>query len=58
MLWVLNLSDGSHSLLDIAERSQLKYELIYRAAKSLLENDLLAERSEHRSHNIEQEIAT
>ena len=58
MLWVLNLSDGSHSLLDIAERSQLKYELVYRAAKSLLENDLLAECPEHRTHNIEQEIVT
>jgi len=36
MLWVLNQSDGKHSLLDIAERSKLKFGQV-RAAAALLE---------------------
>lgn len=43
LLWVLNLSDGDHSLLDIAERSELPFEQIQRAARLLEEHDLLAE---------------
>lgn len=43
MLWTLNLSDGTHSLLDIAERSGLKFEAIERAAKLLAEHALLLE---------------
>ena len=43
MLWVLNLSDGSHSLLDIAERSKLSFELIRAAAENLQEQGLLRE---------------
>ena len=34
LLWVLNLSDGAHSLLDIAERSDLPFESIRKAAAS------------------------
>jgi aminopeptidase-like protein len=41
-LWVLNLSDGEHSLLSIAERSGVPFDTIYDAARLLLENDLLA----------------
>jgi aminopeptidase-like protein len=41
MLWVLNLSDGKHSLLDIAERSGYEFTVIENAAKVLLEADLL-----------------
>jgi aminopeptidase-like protein len=41
MLWVLNLSDGTHSLLDIAERAGLKFELIRAAAEALVEAELL-----------------
>jgi aminopeptidase-like protein len=41
MLWTLNLSDGTHSLLDIAERSGLKFDVIEQAAKILVEHDLL-----------------
>jgi aminopeptidase-like protein len=41
MLWVLNLSDGTNSLLDIAERSGSKFESIKAAADRLLEHDLL-----------------
>lgn len=42
MLWVLNFSDGDHSLLDIACRSGIPYELILRAAQALQEHELLA----------------
>lgn len=42
MLWVLNLSDGSSSLLDIAERSGLPFGVIGAAADLLLRHDLLA----------------
>ena len=41
LLWVLNLSDGAHSLLDIAERSRLAFDIIRRAATSLIEVGLL-----------------
>jgi aminopeptidase-like protein len=43
MLWVLNLSDGHHSLLDIAERSQLRFEIIQSAADILSKHNLLVE---------------
>ncbi len=42
-LWVLNFSDGEHSLLDIAERSGLPFPVIRDAADLLCENGLLAE---------------
>src|SRR5262245_367653 len=35
MLWVLNLSDGRHSLLDIAERSKLAFSTVIAAARPL-----------------------
>jgi len=35
MLWVLNLSDGTNSLLDIAERSKLPFEIVLKAARLL-----------------------
>jgi len=41
-LWVLNLSDTEHSLLDIAERSGLPFRAISDAAELLRENGLLA----------------
>lgn len=44
LLWVLNQSDGSHSLLDIAERSGLPFGSIRCAAATLKEHALLAER--------------
>jgi aminopeptidase-like protein len=45
LLWVLNLSDGAHTLLDIAERSDLSFESIRRAATLLERNALLKETS-------------
>ena len=41
MLWVLNLSDGEHSLLDIAERATLEFSTIRRTADLLAEHELL-----------------
>jgi aminopeptidase-like protein len=35
------MSDGSHSLLDIAEKSGLKFDLIREAAEALQKADLL-----------------
>ncbi|MEP0770804.1 DUF4910 domain-containing protein [Trichocoleus sp. ST-U1] len=43
ILWVLNLADGNHTLLDIADRSGLAFDEIRRAADALLEHDLLKE---------------
>lgn len=45
-LWVLNLSDGQHSLLDIAERSRIGFPMIRDAADLLHENGLLSVVSE------------
>lgn len=42
LLWVLNLSDGRHSLLDMAERSGLSFATIREAAKLLAASELLA----------------
>jgi len=41
LLWVLNLSDGSHSLLDIADRAGYEFNMINNAAKALREHQLL-----------------
>jgi aminopeptidase-like protein len=43
MLWVLNQSDGSRSLLDIAERSGLPFSNLRAAAQRLHAADLLAD---------------
>jgi aminopeptidase-like protein len=43
ILWVLNQSDGSKTLLDIAERSGLAFAEVRRASDALLEAGLLAE---------------
>jgi aminopeptidase-like protein len=42
LLWVLNLSDGAHSLLDVAERSGLPFREVRRAAQALEAAGLLA----------------
>ena len=42
MLWVLNLSDGDSSLLDIAQRSGLSFDVVNEAARLLVRHDLLA----------------
>lgn len=41
MLWILNLSDGAHSLLDIAERADLPFTIVRKTAELLQEHGLL-----------------
>lgn len=41
MLWILNLSDGTHSLLDIAERADLPFAVIRSTARRLQHSGLL-----------------
>lgn len=41
MLWVLNMSDGEHSLLDISEISGIGFDIVYKSADLLLEKELL-----------------
>ena len=43
LFWVLNLSDSRHSLLDIAGRSGLRFDVVRAAADTLLEADLIAD---------------
>jgi aminopeptidase-like protein len=42
VLWTLNLSDGRHSLLDITERADLPFDLIFAAASALENHGLLS----------------
>jgi aminopeptidase-like protein len=41
LLWVLNLADGRHSLLDMAERARLPFAIIRAAADALVAAELL-----------------
>lgn len=43
LLWVLNLSDGKHSLLDIADRAALVFDVVRTAADHLVEHGLVRE---------------
>jgi aminopeptidase-like protein len=43
LLWVLNMSDGRHALLDIADRADLPFRQIQSAAQALIEAGLLNE---------------
>lgn len=43
MLWILNLSDGRNTLLDIADKSGLRFDFIKDAADALFACDLLKE---------------
>lgn len=44
LLWVLNLSDGRHDLLAIADRAGLPFSVVREAAEELAEHDLLEAR--------------
>jgi len=41
MLWVMNMADGRHSLLDIAERAKLPFATVAGMAEALKESGLL-----------------
>ncbi|WP_462188848.1 winged helix-turn-helix domain-containing protein [Frankia sp. CcWB2] len=43
MLWVLNLADGTRSLLDIADRADLPFDTVAAAADALAGVDLLSD---------------
>lgn len=43
LLWVLNLSDGQHSLLDIADRAGIPFAVIHAAVQDLAAAGLVAE---------------
>jgi aminopeptidase-like protein len=47
MLWILNLSDGSHSLLDIAERAELPFAIVRSTAELLQRYGLLTSQRAH-----------
>lgn len=48
LLWVLNLTDGEHTLLDIAEQSKFSFDVIKKAADALLETGLLKLKEENK----------
>lgn len=48
ILWVLNYSDGTHTLLDIAEKSCMEFCLISDAANVLIKKRLIVESEETR----------
>jgi aminopeptidase-like protein len=53
-LWILNLSDGRHSLLDIAERAELPFGVVAEAARLLQDSGLLVdERHEPPAHRAD-----
>ena len=43
MLWLLNLSDGRHDVLAVAERSGLDFQVVAETAERLVEHGLLRE---------------
>ncbi len=43
MLWVLNFSDGKHTLLDISDKSGIRFTIIREVAELLVKNHLLKE---------------
>ncbi len=55
LLWVLNLSDGDHSVLDIAERSGMRFDTVKAAADALLAHGLLRDGREKDEKRIEKE---
>jgi aminopeptidase-like protein len=42
ILWILNLSDGTNSLLDIAECADLPFTVVRSAAQQLQQHGLLS----------------
>jgi aminopeptidase-like protein len=50
LLWTLNLSDGGHSVLDIAEQSGLTFSAVRAAANALIDHNLLEERPVHQKN--------
>jgi aminopeptidase-like protein len=51
MLWVINFSDGNHSLLDIAEKSDTEFGILLKIVDILLEHNLLKKHPVSRRSN-------
>jgi aminopeptidase-like protein len=51
MLWVLNQADGTKSLLGIAERAKLPFDVVEAAARTLAAAGLLEHRAFNRKHS-------
>ena len=51
MFWVLNFSDGEHSLLDIAERSGFDFDVVAEVAETLSSHGLLVEAPDAKPHD-------
>ena len=58
VLWVLNCSDGEHSLLGIAQRSGIPFSLLRRAADALLDAGLLSRRDHQSSRSPAVNVAS
>ena len=43
MLWVLNNADGNNDLVDIANMSKIRFDLISKAAELLKEKEIISE---------------
>jgi aminopeptidase-like protein len=53
MLWLLNLADGEHCLLDVAERAGLPFDDLRHAAAALSESGLLKESTDRHPGKVE-----
>ena len=51
LLWVLNLADGNRSLLDIAERANLPFVVVYKSAWLLQQHGLVTKLAAPRHHD-------
>jgi aminopeptidase-like protein len=52
LLWILNQADGSHSLVDIARKSGIDFDIVRKAAEDLRGAGLLEERPENDKRSI------
>ena len=48
IFWMLNFSDGEHSILDISEKSGIKFEILVDAALKLQQNNLIREAKDNK----------
>ena len=50
LFWILNLSDGEHTLLDIADRARLPFATVWAGARMLSEQGLIRDVAERRTN--------
>jgi aminopeptidase-like protein len=56
LMWVLNLSDGSHSLLDIAERSGIPFDEVRASAEMLRKAKLLRLQAKKKTYPVNKQV--